>query len=130
MIVMRNERKAGPERERRSVLRWLTVALVLIALGLAGVPKADAHSLQHHFAHGDVSGLHDFAAESEYCCDEAEPGQSSEACSVLVHCIGCTVESAAVSSPALSPAAPLGLRLTILPASRATGPAGRPPKPA
>jgi hypothetical protein len=128
MQAIRDGRKAGPDSRRWGALRWLTVALVLFALGLAGVPKADAHSLQDHSAPVEVTGLQDFPSEGVYCCDEAEPGHLGEACSALGHCIGCPLEIAAVSAPALPPTAGFGLRAKSLPTSRATGPAGHPPK--
>lgn len=128
MQAMRDGRKAGPDSRRWGALRWLTVALVLFALGLAGVPKADAHLFQDHFAHGEVTALQDIASEGVHCCDEAEPGHVGEVCSALGHCIGCPLESAAVSAPALPPMAGFGLRVRSLPTSRVTGPAGHPPK--
>ena len=128
MNARRDGRKAGPDSRRWGALRWLTVVLVLFALGLAGVPKADAHSLQDHFALGEVTALHDFASEGTHCCDEAEPRHVGEACSVLSHCLGCPLESVAVSSPALPPTAGFGVRVKSLPTGRATGPAGHPPK--
>lgn len=129
MFGKRDRVSSDVEGARWCVLRWLALALVLIALGTAGVSEADAHPPMSHWATGAVDVLHGLATVSEPCCHyKAEGTHDSEACSVAVHCLGCTVESAAVSTPAPSPAARLGLRTSRLPTGLAAGPGDHPPK--
>jgi hypothetical protein len=129
MLVTGHDRNSGAESGRWCVLRCFTVVLVLIALTLAVASRADAHSLQTHWAHGGASTLHDLAPDTETCCDDqAEAGHGSEGCSVQAHCLGCTVVSAAISAPELLAAGEIGLRMTLLPTGLGADPAGHPPK--
>ncbi len=110
------------------MLRWLIVPLVLVALGLAGVSMAEAHPFQHSAGHSPFGMMSDIAHDSQECCNEADAEHITDACSILGHCVVCTVGNSAASVPALSPEACVGLRMTSLPSGHDSGPARHPPK--
>jgi hypothetical protein len=126
MIAVRNNRKTEGMGWR--LLRWFTLPLVLLALGISGNPKAEAHPVQVHFQHSVAGAVSDVAPDSRECCDEADHSHTTGSCSNFGHCAACAAGNAGVSTPDFSAEGCFGLPLIILPAGLSCGPAEHPPK--
>jgi hypothetical protein len=113
----------GPWR----MLRWLAVAVVVLALGLASHQGADAQPVHHGSAHVETGALHEPGALHEVSCDTTGTGHA-ETCSVHGHCAICAVGQAGLRTPAPAFGSSHGLPQSPLPAGQVCGPAGPPPK--
>lgn len=126
MIAVRNNRKSGIRSLR--FLRLLLVPVVLLALGLAGIPMAEAHGAHDHPEHSLSHANPSIAADNGACCDEVDVAHGSGACLNAGHCVACATGNAATLAPAPMPITRISLGQFILLDGLETRPAGHPPK--
>lgn len=126
MIAVRNNSKTGAIGWR--VMRWFAMLLVVLAFGVAGISMAESHPVQHLAEQGPAGEVFDSALDSQECCDETDPGHTNGSCTSFGHCVGCAIGNAGIPGPEFFSEACLELRLIILPAGFASGPAAHPPK--
>lgn len=128
MLATGEDCKTDTGSRRGFILRWLAVGVVLLALGLASLSNAHAHSFQADPAGSIAAQQSESGPDSAHCCHAGEHENDRENCPALSHCGGCAVGGDRVAAPTLSPVSHPYNRLTTLPAGLVAGPAGHPPK--
>lgn len=128
MLALRQDSEADTGSRRGFILRWLAVALVLIAIGLAGLSTANAHPFQADTA-GSIVDIQDASGpDNAHCCHEGQNQHDGDSCPAYGQCGGCALDGDKIGAPKPSSAAHRSRRLATLPVGLVTSPAGHPPK--